>query len=66
MDTQEEIVRLLALQIRLQFDSQAEAVREFSRAGFGHERIAELVGTTAGTVTTTLAKTKKKATTAKG
>lgn len=62
MDAQEEMVRLLALQIRVQFESQAEAIREFSKAGFGPSRIAELLGTTPGTVGTTLAKKKKKTT----
>lgn len=61
MDRQEETVRLLALQLRLQFDNQADVIREFSKAGFGPKRIADLIGTTPGTVTVTLAKTKKRA-----
>lgn len=61
MDTQEEIVRLLALQIRLSFESQADAIRELNRSGFGPSRIAELLGTTSGTVGVTLAKMKKRA-----
>lgn len=61
MDQQEEIVRLLALQIRMQFESQTDAIRELNKAGFGPARIAELLGTTAGTVGVTLAKTKKRA-----
>ena len=56
MDAQEEIVRLLALQIRMQFESQAEAILELSKAGFGPTRIAELLGTTPGTVNVTLAR----------
>jgi hypothetical protein len=56
VDTQEEMVRLLALQIRLQFESQADAIREFYKAGFGPARIAELVGTSPGTVNVTIAK----------
>jgi hypothetical protein len=59
-DPQEEIVRLLALQTRLQFESQAEAIREFSKAGFGPARIADLLGTTPGTVNVTLAKAKSR------
>jgi hypothetical protein len=59
MDTQEEIARLLAIQIRMKFESQADAIRELSKSGFGPTRIAELLGTTAGTVNVTLAKTKK-------
>ena len=61
MDAQEEIVRLLALHIRMSFESQADAIRELSKAGFGPSRIAELLGTTPGTVGVTLAKAKKRA-----
>jgi len=61
MDTQDEIVRLLAIQVRLQFESQADAIRELNRAGFGPSRIADLLGTTAGTVNVTLAKSKGRA-----
>lgn len=62
MDTQEEIVRLLAIQVRSRHESQVDAIRELSRAGFGPSRIAELLGTTAGTVNVTLAKSKRTAT----
>jgi hypothetical protein len=58
MDTQDEIVRLLAIQVRSQFESQADAIRELSRSGFRPSRIADLLGTTAGTVNVTLAKSK--------
>ena len=61
MDPQEEIVRLLALQIRMNCETQADAIRELSKAGFGPKRIAELLGTTSGTVGVTLAKAKKRA-----
>jgi hypothetical protein len=61
MDQEDEIVRLLAIQLRLQFESQADAIREMSRAGFGPTRIAELLGTTPGTVNVTLAKSKGRA-----
>jgi hypothetical protein len=60
MDTQEEMIRLLALQVRLALPSQSEAIRELSRSGFGPSRIAELLGTTANTVNVTLQKTKKR------
>lgn len=60
MDAQEEIVRLLAIQVRHQFENQADAVRELNRVGFGPSRIAELLGTTAGTVNVTLAKAKRR------
>jgi hypothetical protein len=62
MDTQEEIVRLLAIQVRSQYESQADAIRELTKAGFGPTRIAELIGTTPGTVNVTLAKSKRSAT----
>ena len=61
MEHEEEIVRLLAILVRLQLDSQAEAIRELSKAGFGPSRIADLVGTTPGTAAVTLAKQKKAA-----
>ncbi len=60
MDAQDEIVRLLAIQVRNQFENQADAIRELSKAGFGPTRIAELLGTTAGTVNVTLAKAKQR------
>lgn len=59
MDTQDEIVRLLAIQVRRQFENQSDAIREFDRAGFGPTRIAELLGTTAGTVNVQLARAKR-------
>ena len=62
MDAQEEMVRLLVMDIRLRLDSQGEAIRELSRVGFGPSRIAELIGTTANTVNVTLQKAKKRAT----
>jgi hypothetical protein len=60
LDYQDEIVRLLVIQMRSQFESQADVIRELSRAGFGPKRIAELLGTTPGTVNVTLAKAKNK------
>lgn len=60
MDAQEEIVRLLALQLRRSVDSQSQAIEELSRAGFGPARIAELLGTTANTVNVQLAKAKRR------
>ena len=53
------MIRLMALDIRLRFDSQADAIRELHEtAGFGPARIAELLGTTPGTVNVTLARSK--------
>ena len=60
MDTEEEVIRLLALQVRLALPSQGEAIRELDRSGFGPSRIAELLGTTANTVSVTLRRAKKK------
>lgn len=63
MDSQEEQIRLAVIQIRLQLNSQADAIQELSRSGFGPSRIAELLGTTAGTVNATLARQKGRKTT---
>lgn len=60
MDREEEIVRLLALDIRLRSENQAEAIAALNSAGFGPGRIAELLGTTAGTVNVTIARLKKR------
>lgn len=60
MDTQEEIVRLLALQVRMSVETQVDAIRELSRAGFGPARIAELLGTTPGTVGVSLSRAKQR------
>jgi DNA-directed RNA polymerase specialized sigma24 family protein len=60
LEPQEEIVRLLAIQIRRGSESQADAILELSRAGFGPTRIAALLGTTANTVNVTLQKAKKR------
>lgn len=61
MDAQEELARLLALQIRLQIGSQGETIQELNKIGFGPSRIAELLGTTANTANVTLQKAKKRA-----
>lgn len=60
LDPEDEIVRLLAIQIRRQFDSQGEAILELNRSGFGPGRIAELLGTTPNTVNQAIQKAKKK------
>ena len=60
MDPIEELVRLMAINLRRRSQSQSEAVLELSRAGFGPSRIAELLGTTANTVNVTIQKAKKK------
>jgi DNA-binding NarL/FixJ family response regulator len=59
LSQEDEIVRLLAIQLRMQLGSQARTIAELSRAGFGPTRIAQLLGTTANTVNVTLQKAKK-------
>ena len=55
----DEIARLLATLIRLQLETQADAIRELGKLGIGPKRISELLGTTPNTVTVTLSKAKK-------
>jgi hypothetical protein len=59
LDHDEELARLIALQLRLQLGSQAACITELSRIGFGPKRIADLLGTTPNTVNVTLQKAKK-------
>jgi len=56
----DDVARLLAVLIKLQTPSQADAIREMNRSGLGPTRIAELLGTTANTVNVTLQKEKKR------
>lgn len=56
----EELIRLVATQIRLSLPNQTQAILELSRAGFGPTRIAELVGTSPATAKVTIAKARKK------
>jgi hypothetical protein len=60
MEPLEEVVRLLAIQLRRDTESQSQAIEELNRAGFGTSRIAELLGTTPNTVNVTVAKKKRK------
>jgi DNA-directed RNA polymerase specialized sigma24 family protein len=57
----DELARLLALQIRLSLNSQAQAITELARIGLPPRRIAELLGTSANTVNVSLQKAKKAA-----
>lgn len=59
MDPQEEIVRLLIIQLRREAASQTDAILELNKAGFGPSRIADLLGTTSNTVNVALATAKK-------
>jgi hypothetical protein len=56
----DEVPKLLALWVRLQVGSQAAAIVELNRVGIGPTRIAELLGTTVGTVNVTLQRSKKR------
>jgi DNA-binding NarL/FixJ family response regulator len=57
-DPDDEIVRLLAILVRRQTASQVEAILELHRAGFSPARIAELLGTSPGTVSVAVSKSK--------
>jgi len=61
LESQEEIVRLLVIQLRRTAKSQAEVIFELSKAGFGQTRISELLGTSSNTVSVALAKAKNRA-----
>jgi hypothetical protein len=56
----DELVRLEVRGVRNRAESQADAIRELNEIGFGPKRISELLGTSYGTVTVTLAKAKKR------
>lgn len=58
VEANDEVARLLAALIRLQTDSQAEAIAELHRSGISPTRIAELLGTSAGTVNVAIRRTK--------
>lgn len=60
MEPIEEVVRLLAIQLRRDTESQAQAIEELSKAGFGPSRIAELLGTTSNTVNVAISNAKKR------
>lgn len=60
MTPNEEIARLLAIQVRLSLPNQTAAILELSRAGFGPTRIAELLGTSPATAKVTIQKSRKK------
>lgn len=60
-DSGDETVRLLASLIRLQTGSQAEAILELRKAGIGTSRIADLLGTSPGTVNVAIQRSRKAA-----
>jgi DNA-directed RNA polymerase specialized sigma24 family protein len=55
----EEVVRLMVVSLRRQMASQTELITEMDRAGFAERRIAQLVGTTQGTVHVTVQRARK-------
>jgi len=59
MEIQKEIVMLLAILVR-RSTLQTTVMQEMDRVGFPPKRIAELLGTTANTVSVTLSKNRKK------
>jgi|GEM_PF-1005184 sigma-70, region 4 len=56
----DQMVRLQALQIKLAMPSQAEAIVEINKIGIGPSRIAEIMGTTPGTVNVAIQRAKSK------
>ena len=61
LDVHEQILRVLILQLRRDIGNHGETVRALNRAGFGPSRIAELLGTSTGTVNQELVRARKAA-----
>jgi DNA-directed RNA polymerase specialized sigma24 family protein len=59
VDYADEAVRLLAILVRQRAESQSDAIIELHKAGFGPTRIAELLGTTPGTVNVAVNRSKR-------
>lgn len=55
----EDLLRLKVIELRSNLNSQSELILEMSKVGFSPSRIATLLGTTAGTVSTALQRSKK-------
>jgi DNA-directed RNA polymerase specialized sigma24 family protein len=66
MDPADETNRLLATLIRMQCETQAQAILELYRAGLASARIAELLGTTANTANVTIQRSKRQKAKASG
>ena len=64
-DPLDELVRLQVMQMRRTMANQAEMIVELGQAGFGQARIAELLGTTPGTVKVALQRAKNGRSTAR-
>ena len=65
-DPLDELVRLQVMQLRRTMDSQAEVIVELGQAGFSQPRIADLLGTTPGTVKVALQRARSPRPTARG
>lgn len=61
VDRMDELVRLTVISLRREVPSQSDMIRELHKVGFGASRIAELLGTTSGTVNAEIARAKKPA-----
>ena len=59
-DPLDELVRLQVMQLRRTLGTQAEVIVELGQAGFGQARIADLLGTTPGTVRVALQRARKR------
>lgn len=55
----DELVRLRVIDIKRSIGSQNDTILEMNRAGFNPSRIANLLGTTPGTVSTAIQRAKK-------
>ena len=56
----DEVARLLALLVRLTIGSQAETIVEMNKVGLGPSRIANLLGTSPGTVNVAISRAKRR------
>lgn len=55
----DELVRLRVIDIKRSIGSQNDTILEMNRVGFSPSRIANLLGTTPGTVSTAIQRAKK-------
>lgn len=55
----EELLRIKAIELKNNYGNQNDTILEMSKAGFAPSRIASLLGTTPGTVSTALQRAKK-------
>jgi len=60
MEPSEQTLRLLAVLVRQNAQTQTEAIVELHRAGFGPSRIGELLGTSAGTAKVAIQRFKRR------